>query len=77
MVSAISKSNSSKVRCIKGETLKKDDQKAYLEVSPHYPLSGYIRHVRSKSVVIPASGRRGGAIVPSDLARVVHKDEVT
>jgi hypothetical protein len=53
------------------------DQKAYLDVAPHYPLSGYIRHVGSKSVVVPASGRRGGAIAPSDLARVVHTNEVT
>jgi hypothetical protein len=77
IVSTISKSSSSKVRCVWDKTLKKDDQKAYQEVPPHCPLSGSIRRVRSKSVVVPASGRSGGAIAPSDLARVVHKDEVT
>jgi hypothetical protein len=41
------------------------------------PLRGSIRHVMSKSVVDPASGRRGGAIAPSNLTRVVHIDEVT
>jgi hypothetical protein len=59
------------------KTLKKGDRKAYSEVAPQYPLSGYIRHVGSKSIVIPASGRRGGAIAPSDLAKVLHMDEVT
>jgi hypothetical protein len=59
------------------KTLKKGDQKPYLEVAPYYPLSGSIRHVRSKSVVVPASGRRGGAIASSDLTKVVHTDEVT
>jgi hypothetical protein len=57
--------------------LKKDDRKAYPKVAPHCPLSGYIHHVGSKSVVVPASGTRGGAIAPSDLASVVHTDEVT
>jgi hypothetical protein len=56
---------------------KKDDQKAYPEVAPHCPISGYIRCVRCKSVVVPASGRRGGAIALSDLARVVHTNKVT
>jgi hypothetical protein len=77
IIFAISKSSSSKVRCIWDKTLKKDDRKAYQEVAPHCPLSGSIRRVGSKSVVIPASGRSGGAITPSDLARAVHKDEVT
>jgi hypothetical protein len=77
IISIILKSSSSKVRCVKDKTLKKDDRKAYLEVAPHYPLSSSIRHIRSKSIVIPASGRRGGAIAPSDLASVVHTDEVT
>jgi hypothetical protein len=54
------------------KTLKKSDRKAYPEVAPLYPLSGYIRRIGSKSVVVPASGRRGGAIAPSDLTRVVH-----
>jgi hypothetical protein len=58
-------------------TLKKGDRKAYPKVAPHCPFSGSICHVRSKSVVIPASGRRGGAIALSDLATVVHTDEVT
>jgi hypothetical protein len=57
--------------------LKKGDQKTYPKVAPHCPLSGSIRHVESKSIVIPASGRRGGAIALNDLARVVHTDEVT
>jgi hypothetical protein len=77
IVSAISKSSSSKVRCARDKTLKKDDRKAYPEVTPHCPLSSFIHHVRSKSVVVPASGRRGGAIALSDLARVVHTDVVT
>jgi hypothetical protein len=75
IVSTISKS--SKVRCARDKTLKKGDRKAFVEVAPHYPLSGDICRVRSKSVVIPGSGRRGGAIAPSDLTRVVHTDEVT
>jgi hypothetical protein len=57
--------------------LKKGDQKAYPEVAPHCPLSGYIHRVGSKSIVILASGRRGGAIALGDLAKVVHMDEVT
>jgi hypothetical protein len=57
--------------------LKNDDQKAYPEVAPHYPLSGYIRHIGSKSVVILVSGRRGGAIALSNLTWVVYMDEVT
>jgi hypothetical protein len=77
IVSAISKSSSSKVRCVSDETLKKDDQKPYTEVTPYCPLSSYIHCVRCKSVVVPTSGRRGGAIAPSDLIRVVHTDEVT
>jgi hypothetical protein len=77
IISAISKSRSSKVRCIREKALKKDDQKAYPEVAPHCPLSGYIHRIGCKSAVIPASGRRGGAIALSDLARVVHMDEVT
>jgi hypothetical protein len=77
IISAISKSSSSKVRCVRDETLKNDDQKAYTKVTPYYPLSSYIRCVRCKSVVVPTSGRRGGAIAPSDLVRVVHTDEVT
>jgi hypothetical protein len=77
IVSTISKSSSSKVRCVRDKTLKKNDRKAYPEVASHCPLSGYIRRVGSKSIVIPANGRRGGAIAPSDLARVVHTDEVT
>jgi hypothetical protein len=77
IVSTISKSSSSKVRCVRDKTLKKDDRKAYPEVTPHCPLSGYIRRVRSKSLVDPASGRRGGVIAMSGLARVVHTDEVT
>jgi hypothetical protein len=56
--------------------LKKDDQKGYPEFAAHCPLSDSIRRVVSKSVVGPASGRRGGAIALSDLARVVHTDEV-
>jgi hypothetical protein len=56
--------------------LKNDDQKTYLEVIPHFPLSDYIRHVGRKNVVILASGMRGGDIAPSDLTRVVHTDEV-
>jgi hypothetical protein len=58
------------------KTLKKDDQKAYPEVTPHCPLSGSICRVESKSVVGPTSGRRAGAIAPSDLTRVVHHDLV-
>jgi hypothetical protein len=77
IISAISKSSSSKVRCVRDKTLKKDDRKAYLEVAPHFPLSGFIQRAGSKSIVIPSSGRRGGAIALSDLARVVHTDEVT
>jgi hypothetical protein len=77
IVSAISKSSSSKVRCARDKTLKKDDRKAYPEVAPHCPLSGPIRRVRCKSIVIPASGRTDGAIALSDLARVVHTDKVT
>jgi hypothetical protein len=77
IISAISKSSITKVTCVRDKTLKKDDQKAYPEVSPHCPLSGSIRHVMSKSVVGPTCGRRGGAIAPSDLARVVHTDEIT
>jgi hypothetical protein len=57
--------------------LKKDDQKDYPKVIPHCPLSGSIHLIASKSVVGPASGRRDGAIALSDLARVVHIDEVT
>jgi hypothetical protein len=57
--------------------LKKGDQKAYPEVAPHCALSGYICHVGIKSIVVPASGRRGGAIFLSDLNRVVNMDEVT
>jgi hypothetical protein len=76
VVSAISKSSISKVRCVRDKTLKKDDQKAYPEVTPHCPLSGSIRCVRSKSVASLASGRRAGAIGLSDLARVVHTHEV-
>jgi hypothetical protein len=59
------------------KTLIRDDQKAYPEVAPHCPLSSSTCRVGSKSVVVPASGRRGGVIAPSDLARVVHTDEVT
>jgi hypothetical protein len=59
------------------KTLKKGDQKAYPKVAPHCPLSDSIRRVGSKSVVILASGRRGGAIALNDLAKVVHMDEVT
>jgi hypothetical protein len=43
----------------------------------HTALSGSIHHVGSKNVVGPTSGRRAGAIAPSDLARVVPTDEVT
>jgi hypothetical protein len=57
--------------------LKKDDEKTYPEVASHCPLSGSICRIESKSVVSPASGRRGGAIALSDLTRVVHTDEVT
>jgi hypothetical protein len=57
--------------------MKKDDKKAYLEVTPHFPLSGSIRRVGSKSVIKPRSGRRDGAIAPSDLAKVVQMHEVT
>jgi hypothetical protein len=57
--------------------LKNDDQKTHPEVGPHYPLSGSICHTVRKSVVSPASGRRGGAITPTDHARVVHMGEVT
>jgi hypothetical protein len=77
IVTAILKSSISKVRCIRDKTLKNDDQKAYPEVAPCCPLSGSIRRVRSKSVVGPACGRRGGVIAPSDLTRVVHTDKVT
>jgi hypothetical protein len=77
IISVISKSSSRKVRCVRDKTLKKEDRKAYPEVTPHYPLSGYIRRVGCKSVVVLASGKRGGAIAPSDLARVVLTDEVT
>jgi hypothetical protein len=65
-----------KVRCVRDKTLKKDDQKGYPEFAAHYPLSSSIRRVMSKSVVGPASGRRGGFIALSDLTRVVHTDEV-
>jgi hypothetical protein len=77
IISAISKSSSSKIGCVRDKTLKKDDQKAYPEIAPHCPLSGYIRRIGSKSLVVPTSGRRGGAITPSDLTRVVHTDKVT
>jgi hypothetical protein len=77
IISAISKSSRSKVRCIRDKTLKKDGRKAYPEVAPHCPISSYIRRIQRKSVVISASGRRGGAIASSDLAGVVHTDEVT
>jgi hypothetical protein len=77
IISAILKSSSSKVRCIRDQTLKKDDRKAYPKVAPHCPLSGSIHYIRSKSIVIPVSGRRGGAIAPNDLSRVVHTDEET
>jgi hypothetical protein len=63
--------------CVRDQTLKTDDRKTYPEVAPHCPLSDYISHVGCKSVVVPTSGRRGGAIAPSDLVRVVHTDEVT
>jgi hypothetical protein len=59
------------------KTLKKNDQKAYPEVALHCLLSGPIRHVGCKSVVVPARGRRDGTIAPSDLTRVVHMDKVT
>jgi hypothetical protein len=59
------------------KTLKKGDQKAYPKVAPHCPLSSYICRVGSKSVVVLASGRRGGAIAPSDLTMVVYTDGVT
>jgi hypothetical protein len=77
IISAISKSIISKVRCVRDKTLKKDDQKSYLEVAPHCPLSGSICHIGSKNVVVPACGRRASAIAPSDLTRVVHTHEVT
>jgi hypothetical protein len=41
------------------------------------PPSGYICHVGRKSVVVLATDKRGGAIAPSDIARVFHKDEIT
>jgi hypothetical protein len=63
--------------CIRDTTLKKNDWKTYPEVAPHCPLSGPIHHIGCKSVVVPASGRRDGAIALSDLARVVHMDKVT
>jgi hypothetical protein len=56
--------------------MKKDDQKAYPEVAPHCPLEVSICCVGSKSVVGPASGRRVGAIAPTDLARVVYTHKV-
>jgi hypothetical protein len=77
IIFANSKSSSSKVRCVRDKTLKKDDRKVYPEVTTHCPLSGYICHVMCRSVVISASGKRGGAITPSELTRVVHTDEVT
>jgi hypothetical protein len=57
--------------------LKKDDQKTYLEVAPHYPLSGSIHHVRRKSIIGPTGGRRAGSISPSDVVGVVQTHEVT
>jgi hypothetical protein len=63
--------------CVRDKTLEKDDQKAYPQVAPHCPLNGSIHHVRSKSVVGTASGRRASAIAPSVLTRVVHTHEVT
>jgi hypothetical protein len=62
---------------VRNKTLKTDDQKAYPEVAPHYPLRGFISHVRRKSIISPTGGRRAGAIAPSDLARVVQMHEVT
>jgi hypothetical protein len=73
IVSAISKRSISKVRCFRDKTLKKLIQKSLHTT----PLSCSIRRVGSKSVVSPTSGRRAGAIAPSDLARVVHTHEVT
>jgi hypothetical protein len=73
IISIISKSSSSKLRCVRDKILKKDDRKAYPEVAPHCPLSGYIHHIGCKSVVVPASGRRGGTIAPSYLTRVVQR----
>jgi hypothetical protein len=72
----ISKSSSSKIRCISDKTLKKSDWKAYPKVASDCPFSGPIRHVGCKSVVIPASGRRDGVIALSDHVRVVHTDKV-
>jgi hypothetical protein len=59
--------------CVRDKTLKK----SYSEAAPHCLVSGSIRHIRSKSIVSPTSGRRAGAIALSDLARVVHTHEVT
>jgi hypothetical protein len=74
--SSLQLQNQAKSGASRDKTLKKGDRKAYPKVAPHCPLSGSIRRVESMSVVILASGRRGGAIAPSDLARVVHTDEV-
>jgi hypothetical protein len=60
-----------------GQNFKKGRPKSLPRSFSTRPLSGYIHHVGSKSVVDPASGRRAGAIAPSDLTRVVHTHEVT
>jgi hypothetical protein len=62
---------------VRNKTLRKDDQKAYSEVTPRCPLSGSICHVRRKTVIDPIGGKRVGVIPPSDLAGVVQMHKVT
>jgi hypothetical protein len=77
IISAISNLSITKVRRVRDKTLKKDDQKAYPEVAPHCPLSGFIHCIGRKSVISPRGGRRAGAIAPSDLTGVVQTHEIT
>jgi hypothetical protein len=62
---------------IGNKTLKKGHQEAYLEVTPHCPLSDSIRHVRRETIIGPTGGSRAGAIASSDLVGVVQTHEVT
>jgi hypothetical protein len=56
--------------------MKRGDQKAYLEVTPHCPLSISICRVGRKTVIGPIGGNRTGITATRDLTRVVQMHEV-